>query len=312
MNRFLTALLFTAFVMGCSTIEKTNVDSKPVKKYDLNWKINSTEIIAYKYLTEPLTNDENTVKDFADNFFSTFETDFEIQTGIDSLVSKVSKAMDDFKNDPKIVLMEQRDENSINVTWLSGNFSDNEKSSQDSTAKKNLFSAFLKGVMLRGVVNKSGDIASFYNVYNHKNLLSTMFELPTNKVAIGDKWELNINLTAFDQNFVCSESSKTNEVELVEVYEKDGKQIAVLKYNIFEKAVGEYSMPFGKKKKVPSISESGAFGKAELNITDGQWLSYSVILMIKMTGFQNISTSEKHSLIRLTEIPEKALEMYRE
>ena len=58
----------------------------------------------------------------------------------------------------------------------------------------------MTGTMLRGTVNKDGSLHSFWVKGEQKNLISLLFELPTQSVKKGDSWTLNnVSLINNDQ-----------------------------------------------------------------------------------------------------------------
>ena len=65
--------------------------------------------------------------------------------------------------------------------------------------------------------------ASFWVKSSQKNLIAIFFQLPAKPVKIGDKWSLDINLIANDQNFECDSAYKINEVTLTDIKKVNGE-----------------------------------------------------------------------------------------
>jgi hypothetical protein len=157
-----------------------------------------------------------------------------------------------------------------------------------------------QGVMLRGSVYETGGIHSFWVKSSQKNLIALFFELPTRSVKIGDKWPLDIDLIANDQNFDCDSSFKLNEVTLTDIRTTNGETIAVLKYNIVEYVKGNFYAPLflgndeSHKETMMKFTDQGI---AEFSVDKGRWVSYDGIMSLEATGVMTANKKTKFTLI---------------
>ncbi|MGB3799053.1 MAG: hypothetical protein WA952_04515 [Lewinella sp.] len=163
-----------------------------------------------------------------------------------------------------------------------------------------LMQAMNQGVRLRGSVYDTGDIHSFWVKRDQKNLIATLFQLPTSSVKIGDKWSVDVSLISNDANFRCDSSYRINEVTLTDIREANGETVAVIQYNIVEYVKGEFSVPMfadegGKSKTEMEISHQA---KAEFSVDAGRWITYDGIMSIKSTGIVTADKKTKFTLTR--------------
>lgn len=158
----------------------------------------------------------------------------------------------------------------------------------------------MQGTMLRGSVYKTGGIHSFWVKRSQKNLLSLFFELPDHPVEIGDVWPLkNVNLIGNDQNFICEEAERKNEVTLLAVKEVKGEQIAVINYDIMEYAAGVFGAParVGSKEAEPLELRFVFKAQAEFSLDQGRWISYNGIMCLDGSGWMESSQQQKFALV---------------
>jgi hypothetical protein len=164
-----------------------------------------------------------------------------------------------------------------------------------------MMQALTQGVVLRGSVYKAGGIHSFWVKSNQKNLIALFFELPTKPVKVGDKWSLDINLIANDQNFECDSAYKINEVALTAIKKVNGETVAVLKYNIAEYVKGNFISPLffgnegGKKETMMKFSHQGI---AEFSVDNGRWITYDGIMSFEATGLMTGNKKTKFTLTK--------------
>ncbi len=146
---------------------------------------------------------------------------------------------------------------------------------------ENIFSGMAEmngNVVLRGKVSQNGELLSFYYKSAQNNLVSILFELPNKPVKVGDKWSLNVDMIAMDQNFIADTLFKRNEVYLDKIIEKNGDQIAVIKYDIEEFVSGNFgnglmTMFTGKSdEKTYMKMTHQAIGHFSIN--KGMWIEY--------------------------------------
>lgn len=280
----------------------TNTLSQELNSVDLRWKIGNDEKLVYK--TEMSLIDTSSI-----------EFDFSSLTEIinDSTEEKILEGKELFNRLQEIVENIQfettltKKENGIIDLVMSSLVNDetpefdseNLPNNRDEVMK--LVQSLSNGVILRGSLYESGDIHSFWVKTQQKNLISVFFQLPSEPVRIGDKWELDVNLINNDQNFECDSSYKINEVMLTDIKVIDSDTVAVLKYNIQEFVTGEFNMPsfFSKqnspKETVMSIMHQGI---AEFSINKGRWVSYTGIMSLNTKGFMSANTKTKFSLIK--------------
>ena len=151
------------------------------------------------------------------------------------------------------------------------------------------------GVMLRGAVDLSGKIESFWVKRGQKNLVSMLLELPADNVSIGDSWSLDINFIENDHTFICSDAEKKNTVTLLDIVEDGNDTVAVMKYDIYELVSGTFpGATFGLDIDIVDVTvRVGYRGIAEFSIKEGRWLKYSGIMDMENKGFQESALVRK-------------------
>ncbi len=163
------------------------------------------------------------------------------------------------------------------------------------------FNEMLQGCVLRGSVFTSGAYHSYWVKASQTNLLSMLFELPTEKVGVGDTWSLdNLHLIQNDQNFACENYESTNEVRVESIDQINGHTVVSISYNIYEFAEGDFNNPmgFGSSKKGTKTSIRFDFvGDAEFDVDAGRWLSYNAVLANKITGISEMDSKQRIALI---------------
>lgn len=156
-------------------------------------------------------------------------------------------------------------------------------------------------IRLRGSVYKNGAIHSFWTKQNQKNLLAVLAQLPTEKVAVGDSWSLDINLITSNENVIWKNSSQKNRVTLENVIVENGETIAVLNYDIFESFQGENDFdnlnmqtggynPFSGMVSKDINIEMSMTGKGYFSITKGRWKNYSIDITSKNANNTTVQT----------------------
>ncbi len=154
---------------------------------------------------------------------------------------------------------------------------------------------------LRGSVYKTGKIHSFWIEQNQKNIIALFFELPENKVRIGDSWPLEINcISAYAQNFICDSAARVNKVTLIDLKHENDETIAVLKYDIAEFVKGTFNLPSFEEtnKPIKTIIKCAFQAIAEFSVEKGQWISYDGIMSIETSGLMNSIEKKKFALIK--------------
>lgn len=268
---------------------------------DLKWKIGENEKL--NYLTIMSDIDSTSIDVDFSKLFDSFSDDTNegLKNG-DKIFNKLNKMLgsQDYvttltnQNNGVIdIVMNVRNKDTPEITDLDSSDSDEDEFLE-------ILQQMNQGVMLRGSVYETGEIHSFWVKSNQKNLIALFFELPTKPVKIGDKWSLDINLIANDQNFECTDSSKINEVTLVDIKKIDGETIAVLKYNILEHVEGKINTPsfFGSEGgTIETMLKFNYQGIANFSVGKGRWVSYDGIMELKSTGIMSANQTSKYALI---------------
>jgi len=152
-----------------------------------------------------------------------------------------------------------------------------------------LFSEMAKmngNVVLRGKVSPEGELLSFYYKRAQNNLISILFELPTKPVAIGDEWNLSVDLISMDQNFKADTLYRKNVVRLKDIKIENGKKIAVIEYDIEQFVSGDFgsgmmtmfSEDTADKKTFLKMSHEAT---AEFDLEKGYWILYDGIMNVE-------------------------------
>jgi hypothetical protein len=256
--------------------------SQSKEKISLEWKISKNDTLKYK-TTMNAIQEKSEVSNQNDSTSIFSGKHFE----------KILESLSDINSDIKYqtnLFVNKNDEKQIDIEMLMIN---DEKDNSDEIEKdslnfKNLFKGLvgLNGnVVLRGRITNGGEIVSTYYKNSQKNLISILFELPNKKVEIGEKWKLNLSLIEMDQNFVCDSLSTENAVYIEQIIEKDDDKIAIIKYNISEYVIGDFSNPMGglfgmgtDKKTFMKVSH---IATGNFSILKGKWINYEGIMEIE-------------------------------
>lgn len=259
--------------------------------YELDWKLEKGEKIFYSTAFDQLN--QNSKTDFK-SFFDSFSDSS--SNRMDELEDILDSLREQFKEFSLISTLCRGEDDVIDIVIMAKpNYPDKKLKSEEAE----FINMALSGVQLRGKINLDGGIESFYVKNDQKNLLAILFELPTRKVRVGDKWSLDVNLISMDQNFICNEYQNRNNVALIDVIEIDGSKIAKLKYDIYSFVKGDFKNPFNDTT-IPTSMEILFNGICEFNIDEGKWKDYNGIMSLISTGY--LSTNSKQSL-KLVEIP---------
>lgn len=131
--------------------------------------------------------------------------------------------------------------------------------------------------------------------------MAVLAQLPTEKVAVGDSWSLDINLITSNENVIWKNSSQKNRVTLENVIVENGETIAVLNYDIFESFQGENDFdnlnmqtggynPFSGMVSKDINIEMSMTGKGYFSITKGRWKNYSIDITSKNANNTTVQT----------------------
>jgi hypothetical protein len=261
------------------------------EEYELNWKIGKKEKLIY--FTSMQQIDPIELEMDIDEVFGIFFNDSA------SSKSKTEEMLKEFQDLSSEMNMKTTLTNSGEgymdiVMEMTPNKENTEDDDEMSIMKK-----MMQGVVLRGSVNNTGSIHSFWVRNDQRNLISLLFELPENPVKTGDSWELDIHLISNDHNFICSEATRKNNVTLVKVEEIDSEKIAILKYDISEYVKGDFTKPAfmgSSGGPVETTVKSTHSAIAKFSIDKGRWISYDGIMSVESTGFMKSSGKTKFSL----------------
>ena len=269
---------------------------------DLKWKIGQNENLSYATVMSDI--DTSSIEmDFSGLFKSLTDS---TSSGLKESKDFFKKFNDAFKNQDYVTTLSTEKDGVVDIVMTTRPKENTQETEIDSTNTKEaemlkMMQSMNQGIMLRGSVYETGDIHSFWVKSNQKNLIAILFQLPANPVKIGDKWSLDINLIANDQNFECDSAYKINEVTLTDIKKVDGETVAVLKYNIVEYVNGDFNSPSffgnesGKKKTMMKFSHQGI---AEFSIEKGRWITYDGIMSLEASGVMTANKKTKFTLIK--------------
>ncbi|MFB6341956.1 hypothetical protein ACE1ET_09540 [Saccharicrinis sp. FJH62] len=312
MKKHIMIITVALFTLSCSSNEqksKTNTQEQ-IKKYQedskqnresisdsdaisLKWKLKPDETIGYKTAMEQVESSDLEI-DFGDDKNMPKEEFKKIFDGLKKEFEKTSF----------ITTMQWNDRGNIETKMFTEDFNDKDNKPID---PKNFNPAsMMKGIVLRGEINESGKIESFYLKGAQKNLIAMYFELPDRPVKIGDTWSLNVSYLQFDQSFACRSADRTNNVELIDILKDKNDTIAVIKYDISESASGYMKNPMTNGKIETSLSMSFT-GIAEFSINKGRWLKYNGILETTQKGMMSGSSKQKLALIPFDDLTKEMI-----
>lgn len=263
-----------------------------IDTYRLRWKPNKNEIIAYIMET---VNLENPKLDLNSGFLSLLDSlSHGDTTSVKATFVKkmLENSIENMKNTEKIATIQQQQQKIYVRILVKDKEPLKKKVINDSLPD---FSQFSKGIQFKAFLNENGGIYSFYLQTRQKNILGLYFQLPENKVKIGDSWPLDLQMLSMDYQFNCDSANNINKVTLQKTYQKDLDTIAVLKYEIVEYLSGSYSDLWSNQKK-PIMMEMKYFGNPEFNITKGRWENFNMIMTIISKGYQESSTKQLYKL----------------
>lgn len=280
----------------------TTVFGQRNQTVDLKWKIGENEKLNYATVMSDI--DTSTIEmDFSRLFKSLSES---TKSGINESKDFFKKFNNSYKNLDYVTTLSSDENGVIDIVMTTRPKENIQEAEIDSTNSKEaeilkMMQSMNQGVMLRGSVYETGDIRSFWVKSSQKNLIAIFFQLPANPIKIGDKWSLDINLIANDQNFECDSAYKINEVTLTDTKKVKGETVAVLKYNIIEYVNGDFNSPSfsgnnGRKKK--TIMKFSHQGIAEFSIDKGRWITYDGIMSLEASGVMTANKKTKFTLIK--------------
>ncbi|MES2726469.1 MAG: hypothetical protein V4643_05160 [Bacteroidota bacterium] len=267
---------------------------------NLKWKIGEKEKI--NYLTVMSEIDTSKVEvNFGDLFKSFADSTRKGSSESKDLFKKLNESI---QNTDFVSTLTNKGNGVIDIVMNSKPKEKTKEASTDSTENKineiaKMMQSMNQGIVLRGSVYATGGIHSFWVKNNQKNLIATLFELPTKQVKVGDTWSIGVNFISNDQNFSCDSSYKINDVRLTDIKKMNGETIAVIKYNIVEYVNGTFNS-LGSRSSGEGIKTMMKFTHqaiAEFSVDRGRWISYDGIMNYDATGVMTAKKKTKFTLI---------------
>ncbi|HTB06904.1 MAG TPA: hypothetical protein VK806_08135 [Bacteroidia bacterium] len=271
------------------------------KRVFLQWKLQPKEVLSYKTTMEEI--DTANFKDFSIDYKGFFGVLDKLVD--DSTLSKeieAKKFLTQLNKYLNSTLVTYLTEDKKGIIDISVNYKQTDTASAKDTIKNSddfnkMVEMMMKNVQLRGAINDSGSIQSFYVKNDQRNLIALFFQLPGKPVRIGDNWSLDVHFISMDQNFKCDTSYHKNLATLVGLKKANGETIAVLKYDIVEYVSGDYMSPFeGSNKKTKMKMTCSVL--AEFSVDRGRWVSYDGIMSLVANGVMTSHTTKKLSLLQ--------------
>jgi hypothetical protein len=248
MKKILLLLIFTAF----------SANAQQNKTVNLKWKINDT--LTYKTVMKEIVVEQEQNEEEKDSIADGFKDLFKQMQQSAGNLKYETKLYPDNKGNVDIAMFLKQDKTDTTDNMFSG------------MAKMN------GNVVLRGKVSSTGELLSFYYKSSQNNLISILFELPNKPIKVGDKWKLKVDMISMDQNFVADTLYKKNEVRLEKIIEKDGDQIAVIKYDIEEYVSGDFGnglmTMFAGKSDKKTFMKMTYQATGYFSINKGMWIEY--------------------------------------
>lgn len=248
MKKILLILIITAF----------SANAQQNKTVNLKWKINDT--LTYKTVMKEIVVEQEQNEEEKDSIAYGFKDLFKQMQQSAGNLKYETKLYPDNKGNVDIAMFMKQDKTDTTDNMFSG------------LAKMN------GNVVLRGKVSSTGELLSFYYKSSQNNLISILFELPNKPIKVGDKWKLKVDMISMDQNFVADTLFKKNEVRLDKIIEKDGDQIAVIKYDIEEYVSGDFGnglmTMFAGKSDKKTFMKMTHQATGYFSINKGMWIEY--------------------------------------
>lgn len=271
--------------------------------YELNWKIEQDQPIAYNTAME--VSECCTSVDY-DRIFN-----FEQADQGNEMSSHFEEMFEDLSNNQPtyslVSILEKKPEGNISVKMVLDNVEMPEQETEAPMGE--WYGQMLKGmegnVQLQGEITPEGEIASPFVAQQQKNFLALFFELPVGPVKIGDTWQIDLTcITVNSAQFEIDNYDRVNQVTLKEIIETpEGEAVAILDYLIAESVEGEQSIPFFAEEPVPTSMECGFLGRGEFLIEQGQWRAFSAEYTIQSTGMITSDVTQQLALTPLDKVP---------
>lgn len=272
--------------------------------YELNWKIEENQPIAYNTAME--VSDCCTEVDY-DRIFNFGQFD----EGEDTTPHFEEMFEDLQNNQPSysiVSILEKKPDGNISVKMVLDNVEMPEQETEASMGQ--WYAQMLQGmegsVQMQGDITPEGEIASPYVAQQQKNLLALFFELPVGAVKVGDTWQIDLTcITLNSAQFKIDNSDQVNQVTLREITEtSEGEPVAILDYLIAESVEGEQTIPFFSNEPVPTTMKCSFVGRGEFLIEQGKWQAFSAENTVETTGVVTSNVTQQLALTPLDEVPE--------
>jgi hypothetical protein len=306
MQKLKTAIAF--YIAGFALLMNIQASAQSSETYNLLWKVNPGDTITYKTTMKASVKSpegEKSSSDKEDEFAKLAEAMAKAKSEtsyntllfqckanpeyLDIAMVETSTAVEGKKVDKFLAQMKEE-----------ANESPKEKrkrKKKKSAAEQEVDSVNIQDVMgslwslndnivLRGRISKGGRIVSTYYKNNQTNLIAVLFQLPDRPVKIGEQWHLNVSMIEMDQNFYCDNYINENKAFIEKIETEQGKQIAVVRYIVKERAEGDFNNPLagmlgGTGDDGKLFMEVAHNGTGRFSITDGKWLSYEATMEIE-------------------------------
>jgi len=249
----------------------------------LRWKIAANKPAAFEYVQETISSNMNgRMQDF-----------------MSSLSGPKTK-------DTNVCLLTLLPNGNLSVKLVANPISDDTSDQKGFTQMMAGMQRDFGRVNLRGEIDASGAVTSFYMEQSQKNLLAMLCELPKDSVSIGDTWPLHANLVWVKGAFLADTAIRVSTVRLVRLGEESGDLCAELEYSLFENVSG-YN---GRRSDKTHMGISFKYTcTAEFNVTQGQWNSLEGFLEMGNKYHSYIRTKQRSSLRRIDNIPKDMLQI---
>ncbi len=273
--------------------------------YELNWKIEDGQPIAYKTAMEVSITESSIDFGQVFNFGQLAEGDEAPPSPFEELFEDMEACEQNYS---MVSILEKNPTGNISIEMFLDNVDCPEQAPDNSFAQG--FGQLLSGMQgtaqLRGEISPEGEITSFYVAQQQKNLLALFFELPTKPVEVGDTWQIDLTCILLNSaQFIVENSDRVNEVKLAEIIETPtGEMVAVLEYRIAESVEGQQDIPFFTAAPVPSSMKCDFVGQGEFLIEEGRWKQFSAEYTIQSTGIITADVTQHLALTPLDEVPE--------
>jgi hypothetical protein len=256
--------------------------------YVLEWELAKDEIIGYEVILEVIGS--------SDIDFGMEDNDF--------FKEKMEEIREEMEQTTYLSTISHNKRGKMEVKMFTEGYKDKEADKQDEKGFN--MSQMMKGVQLRGEINKKGKIESFYIKETQRNLLAMYYQLPEFPVKVSDSWSLDVHYLQMDHNFICDSATNRNNVQLIELQKEGQDTIAIIRYDILQFAEGtmkSYAMMGNNNGEVSILMKFNGIG--EFSISQGKWILFDGILETVQDGAMRKSSRQHLGLRPLEEITEE-------